>query len=78
MGRRLTAPRSDFAAAIRDFAQRECGTLEQLAALTQNGREPHDPESYALLAGVRAAGSSVPLAAGAGSHPPNGPLLSAH
>lgn len=50
MGSRLTAQQADFAAAIRDFAQRECGTPEQRAALTQGGREPHSPKVYGLLA----------------------------
>ena len=34
----LTEEQHDFVAAVRDFAQRECGTREQRDALTARGR----------------------------------------
>ncbi len=46
----LTDEQQDFVAAIRDFAQRECGTREQRDALTDNGTEPHNAELYAKIA----------------------------
>ena len=39
-----------FVEAIRDFAQRECGTREQRDALTDNGREPHNQQLYERIA----------------------------
>ena len=41
----LTDEQHAFVEAIRDFAKRECGTREQRDALTENGREPHNPRS---------------------------------
>ena len=41
MGSRLTEEQAAFAAAVRDFAKRECGTREQRDALTGGGREAH-------------------------------------
>ena len=37
----LTDAQTDFVAAIRDFAKRECGTQEQRAALTNGYSEAH-------------------------------------
>ncbi len=39
-----------FVEAIRDFAQRECGTREQRDALTDNGLEPHNQQLYERIA----------------------------
>lgn len=50
MGTRLTPEQTDFVAAVRDFAKRECGTRDQRDALTGSGREPHSAELYARLA----------------------------
>ncbi|MHC3455107.1 MULTISPECIES: acyl-CoA dehydrogenase family protein [Streptomyces] len=60
MGSRLTAQQADFAAAIQDFARRECGSREQRAALTQNGREPHNPKIYGMLAELGWLGVCLP------------------
>lgn len=60
MGSRLTAEQSDFAAAVRDFARRECGTREQRAALTRDGREPHNPKIYGMLADLGWLGVCLP------------------
>jgi isovaleryl-CoA dehydrogenase len=53
-----------FAEAIRDFAARECGTREQLQALTDHGREPHNPELYAQIAQLGWLGAAIPEAYG--------------
>ncbi|MER5381988.1 acyl-CoA dehydrogenase family protein [Streptomyces sp. NPDC002688] len=50
MGTRLTPEQTDFVAAVRDFAKRECGTRDQRDALTGSGREPHSAELYTRLA----------------------------
>ncbi|WRZ88330.1 acyl-CoA/acyl-ACP dehydrogenase [Streptomyces sp. NBC_01007] len=50
MSTRLTPEQADFAATVRDFAKRECGTREQRDALTMSGRETHSAELYARLA----------------------------
>jgi alkylation response protein AidB-like acyl-CoA dehydrogenase len=42
--------RRDFVAAVRDFAERECGTREMRAALTDNGAETHNQEINRKLA----------------------------
>ncbi|MFI9833597.1 acyl-CoA dehydrogenase family protein [Streptomyces sp. NPDC051913] len=60
MGSRLTAEQSDFAAAVRDFARRECGTREQREALTEGGREPHNPKIYGMLADLGWLGVCLP------------------
>ncbi|MFI1566800.1 acyl-CoA dehydrogenase family protein [Streptomyces sp. NPDC020490] len=60
MGSRLTPQQSDFAAAVRDFARRECGTREQRDALTQGGREPHNPKIYGMLAELGWLGVCLP------------------
>src|SRR5579862_3632015 len=49
-----------FVEAIRDFARRECGTREQLDALTDHGREPHNPELYARIAELGWLGAAIP------------------
>ncbi|MGC9496535.1 acyl-CoA dehydrogenase family protein [Streptomyces sp. WG7] len=60
MGSRLTAEQSAFAAAVRDFAKRECGTREQRDALTAGGREAHHPGLYGRLAGLGWLGVCLP------------------
>ncbi|WP_405962260.1 acyl-CoA/acyl-ACP dehydrogenase [Streptomyces sp. NBC_00723] len=60
MGSRLTPQQSDFAAAVREFAQRECGSPVQRDALTQGGREPHSPKIYAMLADLGWLGVCLP------------------
>ena len=60
MGSRLTPEQSDFAATVRDFARRECGTKEQRDALTQNGSEPHNAKIYAMLAELGWLGVCLP------------------
>ncbi len=39
----LSDEQQAFVDAVRDLAQRECGTREQRDALTQNNTEPHNP-----------------------------------
>jgi isovaleryl-CoA dehydrogenase len=56
----LTDEQSAFVEAIRDFAQRECGTREQRDALTDHGREPHNPEIYAQIASLGWLGVAIP------------------
>jgi isovaleryl-CoA dehydrogenase len=56
----LTDEQRAFVEAIRDLAQRECGTREQRNALTANGTEPHNPELYALIAELGWLGAAIP------------------
>jgi isovaleryl-CoA dehydrogenase len=49
-----------FVESIRDFARRECGTREQLQALTDHGREPHNQELYERIAQLGWLGVSIP------------------
>jgi isovaleryl-CoA dehydrogenase len=56
----LTDEQRAFVEAIRDLAQRECGTREQRNALTANGTEPHNPELYALIAKLGWLGAAIP------------------
>ncbi|NBM19630.1 acyl-CoA dehydrogenase family protein [Streptomyces sp. GC420] len=60
MSSRLTPEQSDFVAAVRDFAKRECGTREQRDTLTGGGREPHNPELYGRLADLGWLGVCLP------------------
>ncbi len=60
MGSRLTEEQAAFAAAVRDFAKRECGTREQRAALAEGGRDAHHPEVYARLADLGWLGVCLP------------------
>jgi alkylation response protein AidB-like acyl-CoA dehydrogenase len=46
--------------AIRDFAQRECGTREQRDALTDHGNDPHNQELYERIAALGWLGASIP------------------
>jgi alkylation response protein AidB-like acyl-CoA dehydrogenase len=56
----LTDEQRAFVEAIRDFAKRECGTREQRDALTDSGREPHNPEIYAKIADLGWLGAAIP------------------
>ncbi|MGW2593971.1 acyl-CoA dehydrogenase family protein [Streptomyces sp. NPDC001515] len=60
MGSRLTEEQAGFVAAVRDFAERECGTREQRDALTSGGREAHSPELYGKLAALGWLGVCLP------------------
>ncbi|MFB7243793.1 acyl-CoA dehydrogenase [Streptomyces populi] len=60
MGSRLTEEQAAFAAAVRDFTKRECGTREQRDALTGGGREAHHPGLYGRLAGLGWLGVCLP------------------
>ncbi|MFJ2264545.1 acyl-CoA dehydrogenase family protein [Streptomyces sp. NPDC087844] len=60
MGSRLTPEQSDFVAAVRDFAKRECGTRDQRDALTGDGRDRHHPGLYGRLAGLGWLGVCLP------------------
>lgn len=48
--RTVVDDRRDFIAAVRTFAERECGTREQRAALTNNGTETHNQDINRKLA----------------------------
>lgn len=63
---RLDADRREFAAAVADFAARECGTREQLDALTENDTRAHSPELLAKLAALGWLGVSLPEQYGGG------------
>ena len=56
----LTDEQRAFVEAIRDFARRECGTREQRDALTDDGREPHNPDIYAKIAELGWLGAAIP------------------
>ena len=56
----LTDEQRAFVEAIRDFAQRECGTREQRDALTEHGREPHNPQIYSRIAELGWLGAAIP------------------
>ena len=56
----LTDEQRAFVEAIRDFAHRECGTREQRDALTDHGREPHNPQIYAQIAELGWLGVAIP------------------
>lgn len=57
---RLTEEQQAFAAAVREFCQREVGSREQRAAYTGSGRESHSPELYAKLAETGYIGIAIP------------------
>ena len=56
----LTDERRAFVEAVRNFAERECGTREQRQALTDGGRESHSPEIASKMADLGWLGVSVP------------------
>jgi butyryl-CoA dehydrogenase len=50
----------DFAEAVREFCRREAGTREQRDALTDGGRESHNPALYTKFADAGLLGVSIP------------------
>ena len=60
----LTDEQDDFAAAIRDFCARECGTREQRERLTEGHKEHHSFEIYKRMAGLGWLGVTIPEAHG--------------
>ncbi len=56
----LSDEQQDFVEAIRDFAQRECGTAEQRERLTENYTELHNHDLVARLGELGWLGASVP------------------
>ncbi|MBB3748411.1 alkylation response protein AidB-like acyl-CoA dehydrogenase [Mycolicibacterium sp. BK634] len=56
----LTEEQREFAAAIREFGRRECGTREQRDALTDHGAEQHHAGVYRKLADLGYLGVSIP------------------
>jgi alkylation response protein AidB-like acyl-CoA dehydrogenase len=63
---RLGKDRQQFAEAIREFAQRECGTLAQRDALTEGGTQANSPQILAKLAALGWLGVSLPAEYGGG------------
>ena len=61
---RLTGEQEQFAAAVRAFCERECGTREQRLALTDGGRLANSPELLRRLGELGWLGVSVPEAYG--------------
>jgi alkylation response protein AidB-like acyl-CoA dehydrogenase len=57
----LSDEQRDFAAAVRDFCRRECGTREQRAALTGDGRHPHNQGLYERVAELGWLGVAIPV-----------------
>jgi isovaleryl-CoA dehydrogenase len=56
----LTDEQRDFVAAIRDFCQRECGTSEQRAQLTDDYTELHNDGIYKQMAELGWLGLTIP------------------
>jgi alkylation response protein AidB-like acyl-CoA dehydrogenase len=56
----LSDEQRDFAAAIQDFCQRECGTLEQRERLTNGHTEAHNFEIYRKMAELGWLGVTIP------------------
>ncbi len=48
----LSDEQQDFVSAIRDFCERECGTLEQRERLTNGHSQLHNAELYSKMAGL--------------------------
>jgi isovaleryl-CoA dehydrogenase len=57
---RLTDEQRDFASAIRDFCQRECGTAEQRERLTEHYTELHNDGIYRQMADLGWLGLTIP------------------
>jgi len=57
---KLSDEQEAFAEAIRDFAQRECGTREQRDGLAQDVTEAHNRETMLKVAGLGWAGVMIP------------------
>jgi isovaleryl-CoA dehydrogenase len=66
LGPALTDEQVAFRDAIRDFCQRECGTREQRAVLTEDGAINHNHEIYARLAELGWIGVGLPERHGGG------------
>jgi alkylation response protein AidB-like acyl-CoA dehydrogenase len=62
----VTDERTAFVDALRDFAQRECGTREQRDRLTDNDTHTHNQEIYERLAELGWIGCGLPDAYGGG------------
>lgn len=62
----LDTERREFAAAIEDFCQRECGTLAQRDELTHNETVANSPELLAKMADLGWLGVSLPSEYGGG------------
>jgi len=62
----LDADRREFAGAIHDFCDRECGTQAQLDELTEHETRAHSPELLAKLASLGWLGVSLPAEYGGG------------
>lgn len=60
----FTDEQRDFAAAVREFCAKECGSREQLDELTRGGVEQHNQELYQRLAEAGYVGVSIPEAYG--------------
>ncbi|HYF28137.1 MAG TPA: acyl-CoA dehydrogenase family protein [Baekduia sp.] len=60
----MTDERKAFVEAVRDFAQRRCGTREQRDALTGGGEHPHNMEIYKEIADLGWLGVSIDEAYG--------------
>ena len=58
--RSLTDEQRAFVEAVRDFANRECGTREQRDALTDHGHEVHNQELYERIAELGWLGVTIP------------------
>ncbi|WP_354697744.1 Acyl-CoA dehydrogenase [Paraconexibacter sp. AEG42_29] len=56
----LTDEQRDFAAAVRDFCQREAGTREQRDQLTNNFADPHNVDLYKKVADLGWTGVAIP------------------
>ena len=56
----LSDEQQAFVDAVRELAQRECGTREQRDALTQNNTEPHSPAMYKKVADLGWLGVAIP------------------
>jgi alkylation response protein AidB-like acyl-CoA dehydrogenase len=57
---RFTVEQNEFADTVRDFCERECGTRAQRDALTDFGREAHNPTMHRRLAETGLLGVSIP------------------
>ena len=57
---KLTDEQRDFAAAIRDFCKRECGTAEQREKLTSGYTELHNDGIYKQMAELGWLGLTIP------------------
>lgn len=57
---RFSAEQIEFAAAVREFARRECGTRQQRDHWTEGGKEQHNAELHVKLARTGLLGVSIP------------------